>query len=233
MKTSIKLLIGLALSLVIAMFGAAVSIHHQFDSIDQSDTYSRWQKKQLPLFHAVQITGPSAAIVQIEPGNTTRLLIDSLGQYKKPTYTYQVERDTLFLQINPAEGWFFRVDDEDDEWRNPQLVVQVPTLRAVSTVNANCQIHNFKGDVLTLTQGGKGGSTSLDHLTYDQLNASLSEHNQLTFPKFNNGISKAAITLGDSSRLFQYSDFKQGLTLTASPTAKLRLTGKALQQVQQ
>ncbi|RYF65283.1 MAG: hypothetical protein EOO39_25130 [Cytophagaceae bacterium] len=233
MKTSIKLLIGLALSLVIAMFGAAVSIRHQFDSIDKSDPYSRWQKKELPLFHSVQITGPSAATVQVEPGKTTRLLFDSLANWKKPTYTYKVERDTLFLQLNPAEGWLFRADDEDDEWHNPQLVVQMPSLQAVSTVNANCQIHEFKGDVLTINQEGKGGSTLVEQVKLNQLTASLSGRNQLVLYGINNNIQKGTITARDSSRLFQYTDFKQGLMLTASPTAKLRLTGKALQQAQE
>lgn len=233
MKTSTKLLISLAIGLVIAMFGAAVSIRHQYDSIDKKDKYSRWQKKPLPVFHTVEITGPSVAVVQIEPGMTTRLLTDSLGLWKKTTYTYRVGHDTLFLAINPVEGWAFNVDDEEDTWLNPQVVVQLPVLKGVSTVNAFCQIHNFKGDVLTLKQVGKGGSTVVQHLTYNQLNASLSGHNQLTLRSTNNTIARATITARDSSRLFQYSNFKQGLTLIADPTARIRLTGKAVQQLQQ
>ncbi|MEZ0483686.1 hypothetical protein [Fibrella aquatica] len=233
MKTSIKLLIGLALFLVVTMFGAAVSIRHQFDSIDKSDKYARWQKKPLPAFQNVHISGPSAAIVQIEPGKTPRLLADSLGEWKRPTYTYKVERDTLFLKVNPVDGWSFRVEDEDDEWHSPQLVVQLPTLQAVSTVNALCQIHEFEGDALTVNQSGKGGITLIEHVRYNQLTASLTGRNQLVLYGINNNIQKGTITARDSSRLFQYTDFKQGLILTADPTAKLRLTGKALQQVKE
>ncbi|WP_375445074.1 hypothetical protein [uncultured Fibrella sp.] len=233
MKTSIKLLLGLALALIIAMFGAAISIRHQFDSIDKSDKYSRWQKKPLSTFHAVQITGPSAAVVQIEPGNSTRLLADTINPWKKSTYSYRVERDTLFLHVNPAEGWSFRVDDEDDEWHNPQFVVQLPLLQAVSTINANCQIHEFKGDGLTLTQRGKGGTTLVEHVRFNQLTALLSGRNQLVLRDSTNSLVKGAITARDSSRLFQYTNFQQGLSIVTDPTVKLRLTGKALQQIQQ
>ena len=80
MKTSLKLLIGLALTLLIAMFGAAISLRNQYDKLDKSDKYASWQKKSLPAFRAVHITGPSAALVQIEPGSTPRLLSDSLAR---------------------------------------------------------------------------------------------------------------------------------------------------------
>lgn len=233
MKTSIKLLIGLALTLVIAMFGAAISLRSQYDKLDKNDKYAGWQKELLPLFRAVHITGPSAAIVQIEPGAITRLLVDSLRASNRTTYTYRVERDTLFLQLNLMNDWIFRVEDEDDEWHNPQIVVQVPALTAVSTQNALCQIHDLNGDVLTLKQAGKGGRIILEHLKFNQLTASLSGKNQLVLYGINNRIANANITARDSSRLFQYTNFQQGLTLTADPTAKLRLTGKALQQIQQ
>lgn len=232
MKTSIKLLLGLALFLVVAMFGAAISLRHQYDSFDKKDRYARWQKKPLPAFHAVQLTGPSASIVQIEPGPTTRLLTDSLRDWKKTSYTYRVERDTLFLQLKPIEGWKFNVYAKSDDWQEPQIVVQLPRLLSVSTANALCQLHDFRGNVLTLRQGGNGGTIVLNRMTYNQLNAALSMANQLTLKKSTNTIGKAAISLRDSSRLFQYGDFQQGLTLIADSTAQVRLTGKALQQLQ-
>ncbi len=233
MKTSIKLLIGLALGLVASMFGAAISIRQQFDKMDKSDVYSRWQQKQLPPFQAVHITGPSAAIVQIEPGTATRLLADSLNDRKKTTYTYKVERDTLFLHLNPMEDWDFNVRDESHDWYLPQIVVQSPTLTSVSTTDANCQIHYIKGDVLTLSQRGRGGSVAIENMQLRQLAASLSARSQLTLYGINNKIKQGVITVRDSARLFQYTDFTQGLTIKADPTAQLQLTGKALQQIQQ
>ena len=232
MKTSLKLLIGLVLCLIIAMFGAAISLRNQYDKLDKSDRYASWQKKSLPAFRAVKITGPSAAIVLIEPGASPRLLCDSLAQPKNTTYTSRVESDTLFLQVAPIAGWNFRIEDEDDEWHSPQIVVQVPTLTAVSTVNALCQIHNFKGENLTLKQNGKGGKILLEHLKMNQLTASLSGQNQLVLYGINNRIDRANITARNSARVFQYTDFQEGLTLTADSTVKLRLTGKALQQIQ-
>lgn len=233
MKTSIKLLIILALGLLVALFGAAISIRQQFDSIDKNDPYARWQKKSLPTFSAIQITGPSALMVQIEPGNTTRLLADTLNKWRQVAYTYHVDRDTLFLTIAPAAGWLLRPEDTDDEWRNPQLIVQAPALTAVSATNAVCQISDLQGNLLTLTQGGKAGRMTLEHLNYNQLNASLSSQCQLTIRSFNNRISRANITVRDSARLFQYSDFTNGFTLQADSTAMLRLTGKALRQMRE
>ena len=233
MKTSLKLLIGLALTLLVTMFGAAISLRNQYDKLDKSDKYASWQKKPLPAFRAVKITGPSAALVQIEPGARPRLLADSLSILKTTTYTYRVERDTLFLQLAPLEGRNFRVEDEDDERHNPQIVVQVPTLTAVSTVNALCQIHDFKGDILTLKQGGNGGKILIEHLRMNQLTALLSAKNQLVLYGINNRIDRANITARDTARVFQYTNFREGLTLTTDSTVELRLTGKALQQVQQ
>jgi hypothetical protein len=215
------------------MFGAAFSLRSQYDKLDKSDRYARWQKKPLPAFQAVQITGPSSVIVQLEPGASTRLLADSLGQSIKPTYTYKVERDTLYIQLDAAEGKELDLKDEDDKWHYSEIVVQLPSLSAVLTSGVRCQIRDFKGDVLSMQLGGKGGNTLLQNLTYNQLTASLSGHNQLTLYGTNNNIVKATINARDNSRLFQYSDFKQGLTLTADPTAKIRLTGKAVQQIQQ
>ncbi len=104
MKTSFKLLIALALGLIVTMFVAAFSIRKQYDALDKTDVYARWQKKLLPTFRAVQITGPSSAMVQIEPGNTTQLLADTLNKWRQVAYTYRVERDTLFLSIAPTDG---------------------------------------------------------------------------------------------------------------------------------
>ncbi|MEZ0540089.1 hypothetical protein [Fibrella arboris] len=232
MKTSIKLLLGLGLALLIAMFGAAVSIQHQYDSIDKSDKYSRWQKKPLLPFHAVSISGPSAAVVLIEPGNTTRLLVDSLGLWRKPMYTYKVDRDTLFLHLSPMEGWTFNDYVTNGDWNDPQLVVQLPKLVAVSTTNSLCQIAGFKGDVLALQQTIKGNML-VKQLTYNQLHAALSGRNRLLVYGVKNKIGKAIISVRDSSQFSHDADFLQGLTLTADPTAKLRLTGKALQQVKE
>ena len=233
MKTSVKLLLGLLLAFIMAMFGAAVSVKKQYDQLDKSDKYARWQKRPLAPFRVVQLTGPSAALVQIEPGNSPRILSDSLSQWRKTSYTQRVERDTLFLQIEPAEGWNFRPEDTDDEWHGPQLVVQVPALDAVSTQNAICQITGFRGRTLTLQQRGAGGRTAVENLTLDQLTAILSGKNQLTLYGINNRISTGTFAIRDSARLFQYTDFTQGMTLDASPMATLRLTGKAMQQAKQ
>lgn len=230
MKTSFKLLIGSFLIIVATMFGAAISLRRQYDSIDKTDTYARWKKVTLPAFRVVQLSGPSPAMVQIQPGKTTRLLVDTLRRDEQQPYQYRVERDTLFMTVGLLEGWQFRPEDEDDEIQNARLVVEVPALTAVSTSNANCQIVNYKGEALALQQTGKGGRTLLDNVTFGQLTASLSGRNQLTIAAINNKISQAAITLRDSARLHQYKDFQKGLILTASPAASLHLTGQALAQ---
>ncbi|XWW45153.1 hypothetical protein JYG30_20830 [Fibrella sp. USSR17] len=233
MKTSIKLLLGLALALIVSMFGAAISLRSQYDKIDKSDSYARWQKKPLPTFHSVHISGPSAAVVQIEPGSTTRLLADSVNGLRRASFTFRVERDTLFLNLDQTGGWLFRVDDEDAEWHSPQLVVQLPKLESVTTSNANSQIHGFNGDKLTLKQQERGGITLIEQVRFAQFSASLSGRSQLVLNQINNQFKQGRISVRDSARLFQYTDFKEGLTLEASPTATLRLTGKALQQSRQ
>jgi len=232
MTTSVKLLLGLALCLLVAMFGAATSIRQQFDSIDKSDKYARWQKKPLPPFHSVQIAGPSAAVVQIEPGKTTRLLADSVQTWKRATYAIRVERDTLFLDVNPVAGWPFDEYVNSEEWNDPQFVVQLPQLVSVSTRNAICQVQDFTGTVLTLQQRIRG-NILVKHLTYNQLHASISGRNHLEIYGKRNRIGKGVITARDSSYFKQETNFLDGLTLSVDPSVKLELTGKALQQVQQ
>ena len=232
MKTSTRLLIALALTLLIAMFGAAISMRRQYDSFDKSDPYARWQKKPLPPFSVISITGPSSAMVQVEPGKTCRLLVDSsLNHSGKDGYTYRVERDTLFMVMKPVDRWDFRPDDDDDNWHGVQYVVQTPALKALSTMNTYCQLCDVITPALTLQQRGTGGRLTLNHVQTRQLIASLSGKNQLTFQEFNNQIDRADITVRDSARLHQYSDFTNGFTLQADSTAQLRLTGKALRQV--
>ncbi|MBO0934810.1 hypothetical protein [Fibrella aquatilis] len=234
MNTSTKLLISLLLSLVAAMFVAAISLRHQYDSFDKKDPYARWQKKPLPNFSVVAITGPSSAMVQVEPGKTCRLLVDTSGNHSgKDGYTYRVERDTLFMQMAPVNGWDFRPDDEDDNWHGVHYVVQISSLRALSTTNVYCQLCDVVTPTLTLQQQGLGGRLLLNHVQTKNLIASLSGHNQLTFQEFNNQIAQANVTVRDSARLHQYSDFVNGFTLQADSTAQLRLTGKALGQVKQ
>ena len=233
MKTSFKLLISLALGLIVAMFGAAISIRQQYDSIDKSDPYARWQKQVIPSFRVVQVIGPSAAIVQIEPGNTTRILADSVNEWRALQYTQRVAHDTLFLAIKPKIGGQLPLEDDDDQWSNAQLIVQTSMLLAVITHDANCRVSDFLGNVLTLTQNGKAGRITLEHLDYKQLNASLSGKNQLTIRPEQNRLGHANITVRDSARLYQYSDFTSGFTLQADSTTMLRLTGKALRQMRE
>jgi hypothetical protein len=231
MKNSLKLLTGTLLVIVVAMFGAAVSLRKQYDSFDKTDRYARWKKQALGTFRAVQIEGASWAMVQLEPGKAARLLTDTLDQADGLSYTHKVARDTLFLRIDPVDGWQFRPDDEDDAIRGPQLVVQSPTLTAVSTRNANCQILDHTGTSLAIEQRGLGGRTLLEHVKYEQLTASLSGRNQLTLAHFNNKISNASITLTDSARLHQYCDVSGTFSLRAAPGTSVRLTGRAVQQV--
>jgi hypothetical protein len=233
MKTSLKLLIGTLLLLIVAMFGAAISVRKQYDSLDKTDRYARWKKEALPPFRVVQLVGPSAAVVQIEAAGANRLLHDPLNSSDtKPIYTAKVERDTLFLKINPVEGWQFRPDDEDDDIHGTQIVVQCNALRAIETIDAHCQLDNYTiGDSLTIRQRGKGGRMVLDYVKFKQLTASLSGKSQLTTSRLNTKIGQATISLADSARLHQYSDFPSGLSLSASPTASLRLTGRAVQQL--
>ena len=234
MKTSVKLLLALALTLIVGMFGAAMSIRHQYDSLDKLDPYARWQKRPLPAFSVVHLSGPSSAMVQVEPGKTSRLLVDSaLNHSGSDGFTYHVERDTLFMQMAPVKDWYFRPEDEDDYWHGVQYVVQTPSLKAISTVNAYCQLCDVITPTLTLQQRGSGGRLTLNHVQTKQLTASLSGKNQLTFQEFNNQIDRASITVRDSARLHQYSDFTKGFTLQADSTAQLRLTGKALRQVRE
>ncbi|MBO0936848.1 hypothetical protein J2I47_09860 [Fibrella sp. HMF5335] len=231
MKLSLKLLIALTLTLIVGMFGAAISMRRQYDLLDKSDPYARWQKKSLPAFSVVEITGPSSAMVQIEPGKTSRLLIDSsLNHSGKDGYTYRVQHDTLFMHMTPVTDWNFRPEDDDDNWHGVQYVVQVPSLKALLTVNAYCQLCDVITPTLTLQQRGIGGRLTLNHVQTKYLTASLSGRNQLTFQEFNNQIAQANITVRDSARLHQYSNFSNGLTLQADSTAQLRLTGKALRQ---
>lgn len=169
MKTSTKLLISLFLSFVTAMFVAAISLRHQYDSFDKNDPYARWHGQAMPSFRAVQINGPSSALVQIEPGKTTRILTDTLNEWRKTAYTARVKHDTLFVQLKPTKGKLQR-DAMTDDWRNPELIIQMPALMAVTTTNANCRIAAFTGDALTLQQLGKEGNLSLIQATVQATN---------------------------------------------------------------
>ncbi len=154
MKTSIKLLISLALGLVIAMFGAAISIRHQFDKSIRKICMPVGRKSRF-LLSILTSQGPQRLLCRLSRA-ATRFLTDSLSVEKNDLYVpgrarYVVSGD------QPRRGMGFNVDDEEDTWLNPQVVVQLPVLKGVSTVNALCQIHNFKGDVLTLKPGRAKG----------------------------------------------------------------------------
>ena len=231
MKTSSKLLIALAICLVAAMFIAAISIRHQYDSIDKNDLYTRWKKQPLSPFRVLQVSGPSAARLQVEPGKTARMLADTLNDQSHVVYTTRVLHDTLFLHIEAINDWPLDPNDLDDGAYYPQLIVQTPTLMAVQVQNANCQIVDVQSESLVIRQLGEAGKVRLANLHVGQLTASLQAHNQLTIAAPANDIANATITVSDSARLFQYVDFRRGMTLTASPAATLRLTGKALRQV--
>jgi hypothetical protein len=235
MKLSLKLLIALALTLIVGMFGAAISVRHQYDSFDKSDPYARWQRRAVPSFRAVLLTGPSSTVVQIEPGNTTRILADTANGWREMNYTQRVEHDTLFLTIKPKKGWELRPDDDDDndQWVNAQVVVQTPKFLVLVNRDANCRVSDFQGNVLTLTQDGKAGRITLEHLDYRQLNASLSGNNLLTIRPEQNRFDRGNITVRDSARLYQYRDFTSGFRLQADSTATLRLTGKAVRQMRE
>lgn len=238
MKTSVKLLLGLLLGLIVAMFGAAISISHQLDKLDKKDAYAQWKKTPLSAFRAIHITGPSPAVVQIEPGPAPRLVINPQNDPEETTYTYRVERDTLFLHLNPVVSSdyldaYYTWNDLQREWEDPQIVVQLPGLTAVSTNQARCQIRQLSGDSLAVNQQGQEGYILLDKLVVGQLNASLSGHSRLVVFGSGSQIGRGIFAVRDKAQLFQYAAYPQGLTITADSTAQLHLMGKSFQQMRQ
>jgi hypothetical protein len=231
MKTSVKLLLGTLLLVVAAMFGAAISLRKQYDAIDKTDPYARWKKIPLGTFRAVSINAQSPMLVQVERGDVPQLLEDSQNRWQEAAYTYKVERDTLFLTLNAAKDWYLNPEDTNDDIETARLVVQMPMLQAVSTLNANCQILDHTGTSLSIEQRGRGGRTLLEHVRYEQLTARLTGLNQLTVRAMNNKITNAAITLADSARLHQYSNIAGTFSVDAAPGTSVRLTGQTLTKV--
>ncbi|MEZ0610321.1 hypothetical protein ACAW74_17530 [Fibrella sp. WM1] len=231
MKTSSKLLLGLLLGLIIASFGAAISLRQQYDALDKSDKYGRWKKVALPPFRAIKISGPSGRSVDIERAATTRLLVDTLNVDTElgAGYVAKVVNDTLLLTLTSDTHQRPSTDYEADY--RPTIRVQCPALTSVTTIDASAQVGDFSGATLTLAQLGKTGDISLKKVQFQQLTASLAGKNHLTITKDGNRIGQAAIMLRDSSHLYQHSDFSQGFTLDAAPGTLVQLTGKAMGQV--
>ncbi len=230
MKTSHKLLLGLALFLVVLMGVSATVLRKQFDGIDTTNPRARWQTRPLPVFSAVVITGPTSAIVQIEQGETTRLLADTLNRMENTPYTYRVANDTLFLQVGLVPGWKFRPDATDDQAHTPQLVVQTPRLNTVLTTNADCQIVGWKSPSLTLSQRGQGGRIMLTGNTLDILSTAQTGKTLLVIETMTNRITNGNFTLLDSASLFQDAEFSGKIAIRAAPASTLRLRGKSLIQ---
>ncbi|CCH01596.1 hypothetical protein FAES_3589 [Fibrella aestuarina BUZ 2] len=231
MKTSSKLLLGLLLGLVVATFGATISLRRQYDALDKSDKYGRWKKVPLAAFRAIKISGPFERSVEIERAATTRLLVDTLsvGTDTKAGYVANVVNDTLLLTLKP-EPQRRPSTDYEGAYR-PAIRVQCPALTSLTTIDASAQLSDFAGATLTLTQLGKTGDLSLKKVQFQQLTALLAGKNHLTIAKDGNRIEQAAITLRDSSSLHQYNEFSKGFTLDAAPGTSLQLTGKAMAQV--
>lgn len=234
MKTSTKLLIGLFLMLVVAMFGAGASLRRQYDSIDKTDKYARWKKTSLSPFRAIRISGPTMASVHIESGSTSRLLVDTLDRdwpQLKDQFSAQVTNDTLLLVFKPDPTRL--PNSNPDGRRSPSLLIQCPQITGLTTVNANAQLSGFKGTSLVISQQGSRGELHLTDIRVQELTASLSGRNILMIDPGTNQIEQAAITLRDSTQLTHFNDFSKGFTLNAAPGTTVQLTGKALQQIRQ
>lgn len=233
MTLSSKLLLGLLLGLIVAMFGATISLRRQYDALDKSDKYGRWKKIELPSFRAIKISGASTGPnVEIERAATSRLLVDTLNAgTKKAGYVARVVNDTLLLMLAPDRS--DRPTTNYEAKFKPRIRVQCPVLTSLNTTEASAVVDGFTGESLTLGQRGNRSEVNLKRVRFQQLTASLAGRSQLTITKEGNQIETAAITLRDSSRLHQHTDFGKSFTLDAAPGTLLLLTGKAMAQAQQ
>ncbi|MBC8152316.1 MAG: hypothetical protein H7Z72_05340 [Bacteroidetes bacterium] len=230
MKTSIKLLIGIAIAVLLTMVGTGWSFRHQYDQLDHSDPFAQYSRQTLPVFRVLRVVGSPGEVFLVQPGSAPTLRINSRFQQK---IAYRIVGDTLVVQYTPTDGEL--TDDRgiragDALSGLPLAVVAVPALQTVLVENATCKLANWKLASLTISQTGPNGATELGNTIIDDLQATVSGGSLLrTAGK--NAINRATVMVKNKATFVAGEHTFAALQLRADSTATVTLPGSLLAKI--
>ena len=230
MKTSIKLLIGIAIAVLLTMIGAGWSFRRQYDQLDHSDTYAQYSRQTLPPFRVLKVVGSPGELFLVQPGRRSTLRVRSDFQMK---ISYESLGDTLLVRYEPDTNQ--SVDDRGVSAgtalsATPIAVLSLPALPSIRVENATCLLANWQATSLTVAQTGRNGALGLRHLSIGELDATVAGGSLLR-AEAQNRIGRATVTVRDQAIFIADSPVFNSLTLRADPAATVKLPGALLAKI--
>ncbi len=229
MKTSIKLLIGIAVAVLLTMIGAGWSFRQQYDQLDHSDPFAQFTKQALPAFRVLKLVGDQGERFLVQPGVSPILRIQPEHQAE---VSYRTIGDTLLVRykLSYPDTEYDELHAGDAHGIRPAVVVTTPMLQAVLVERATCKVANWNVANLTLTQLGPKGAFALADNRINSLQASLMSSGLLS-AEDKNTVAQATITLKDKASFLVGQTAFTALTLHADSAATLLLPGALLAKI--
>lgn len=229
MKTSIKLLLGIAIAVLLTMVGTGWSFRQQYDQLDHSDPFAQFSRQKLPAFRVLKVIGSQGERFLLQPGASPVLRIHPEHQSE---VTYKIAGDTLLIRytLSYPDNDYNDLRAGDALQIRPTVVISAPAIQAVTVERATCKLANWQLANLTLAQTGPKGAFALENMIIGALQATMTG-NSLLSAEAKNTIGQAKVTInGRASFIVGKTNFTS-LQLRADSTATVQMPGALLAKI--
>lgn len=229
MKTSIKLLIGVAIAVLLTMVGAGWSFRQQYDQLDHSDPFAQSSKQSLPAFRVLKLVGDQGESILVQPGLSPTLRIHPDHQTE---VTYKISGDTLLIRykLSYVDNDYNELQRGEAPGMTPTVVISTPMLQAVLVERTNCKLANWQLADLTLAQIGERGAFALENNTIGALQATMMGRSLLS-AEAKNVVGRATVTVRERASFLVGETTFTALTLRADSAATVQLPGALLAKI--
>jgi hypothetical protein len=152
MKTSNKIMLLLAVTLVGGLFLSNYKLKQQFDKIDTSDPYWNYPIRETGEFHHVQIVGGNLLRTKIIAGEKNQVMRE---ENLKDWLTAEIKNDTLYVDFAthvPATR-----EDESQPLSNFEVVIMMKELHSVTINKSTVELKVPTSDTLKIVAQNSSG----------------------------------------------------------------------------
>ena len=239
MKTSNKLLIGLAVILFTGIFSSAMFLKGEFEKIDKDDPYYGYVTDTLTSFTAVKMEGKYPGLIHIKRGDQFEVKIQESAVNPRidenaVRLVWKVQNDTLVLSYDAEEfpKWFDAESRLNNSYSWFDLYVFAPRLTSIQANFFSCKLSGWDLPNLLITQEGENSGIAITESTITTLTATVSQGSMMKVEP-SSQIAKAQIDVRDSSLFATTQEAIDSLSLNIDTLAQVQVPGYLLRQLHQ
>ena len=220
MKTSNKLLIGIAFLTLFAMLGSNLEIQAKYKKIKTDDLFPGYISKSVTPFHVIVLKGNLNGFVEIQAGKTNEIKAHPVFDKNVKS---EIHGDTLKVSLMyPKRNNF---TETNVPGYGPTIHIDASNLTEVISTDISYKIKGLKTAQLKLN--ANGGYTLLDSTNLDNVTAVYRKEAILKIAD-NNKLGRTDIHIRDKSELDIEKNIFTSLDMDIDSTARVTVPGNML-----